>query len=772
MSDCLEAALKYAKLGWRVIPLHYTREDGRCSCLRDCGKNNHSKHPLISEWTTMASTDEAVVREWFSAYPHANIGIATGVNSGIFGIDIDVKKEKGDEEFAKLEQGYGQIPETLIARTPTGGYHIYFHCTKPFRSGTNIRPGIDIRAEGGQLVAPPSITPKGQYTWAVESPISDPPQWIENLLEEHKRAIVEIPNIITEGGRNDLLTRLAGSMRRKGFSSNAIEAALQAENITRCNPPLSSRDVKIISHSVSKYEPEDPVLINLSTEVDISSWSPPKPLTTTNLPSFPLDTLPIWIRNFCEGMAEETQTPVDLAAMFALTMCSLACAKKYQIHIQHGWYQPLNLYNIVVMRSGSGKSPVFKEALRPIGDFEQKLAWEKRAEIEQQNSLIEIRKMRKDKLLKDHAKAGNDIERNALWKEIDALTVELAMMDRVCKPQLVLEDTTAEALASAIFHNNGRMGVLSDEGDGVLENMAGRYSKNGSPNFEIYLKAHSGEPFRVNRIGRADEYIQNPSLTVGLAVQPHVLSGMWLRPGFSGKGLLARFWYCIPNDFLGERDHRKGFCNAKHKNVYYENILHLLKSEWDEELIPTTLENYSKTLELSKEAHEIWLKFCEFIEPQLKPLGRLGELSDWGGKFAGVTARIAALIHLTRFVHEVEFAFQEPVCLDTMERAISIAKYALEHSLAAFKEMRTDTSSADAKKLINGIKKHGWEEFTRSDAMVKLGFRGDVLDGAISLLLDYQYIREADRGEIRRRGRPAKKFIINPYLFKEEKKYD
>jgi hypothetical protein len=725
----------------------------------------------MPEWQKLASSDEDAIREWWSAYPNANVGIVTGVESGVFGIDVDIKNERGDIEFAKLQEKFGEIPPTLIAETATGGFHLYFRCTTPLKNRIGMKPGIDVRAAGGQLVAPPSITPKGQYTWKTPletTSVADAPQWIIDMIQEGRGQEAQaVPEIISEGSRNALLTSLGGTMRRRGFAAVAIEAALLAENNLRCNPPLAIREVRIIANSVSKYASDDPALAKISTEVTKEEWEKPQSFLTKKLPEFPIETLPQWLQDFCVGMSDETQTPIDMAAVFGLTMCSTAVARKFKVHLQHNWYQPLNLYNIVVMRSGSGKSPVYEEALRPIGEYEQKLCRDSREDIEKQNDYIRVRELRRDKLYKDRAKATQDTQRELIDREIDELTTQLAVVERLYKPQLVLEDTTAEALASAVHRNDGRIAVLSDEGDGVLENMSGRYSKSGSPNFEIYLKGHSGEPFRVNRIGRPDEYVPNPSLTVGLAVQPVVLSGMWLRPGFSGKGLLARFWYFIPEDKLGRRDHRKGFLGGDYKSTYYRNILRLLCTEWDGELSISTFDPFPRTLDLSPGAHSLWLDLCEWIEPELQPLGKLGELSDWGGKFAGIIGRVAAILHLAKHVHELECIHKFTISELTMENAIRIGKHALEHSLVAFGEMRTDTATADARKLLRGIKKHGWEEFTRSDAMSKLGFRGNVLDGALAVLLDFQYVKEADR-DMKQRGRPARRFITNPHFFEEE----
>jgi replicative DNA helicase len=75
----------------------------------------------------------------------------------------------------------------------------------------------------------------------------------------------------------------------------------------------------------------------------------------------------------------------------------------------------------------------------------------------------------------------------------------------------------------------------------VFDQMAGRYSQSGGPNLGVYLKGHVGDLLKVDRRGRPPEYVERPCLTIGLAVQPEVLRGLASRPGFRGRGLLARF---------------------------------------------------------------------------------------------------------------------------------------------------------------------------------------------------------------------------------------
>ena len=111
-------------------------------------------------------------------------------------------------------------------------------------------------------------------------------------------------------------------------------------------------------------------------------------------------------------------------------------------------------------------------------------------------------------------------------------------------PRWLVDDATPEALAG-LLATYGRIALLSPEGD-VFDQMAGRYNQAAGPNLGVYLKGHAGDLLKVDRRGRPPEYVERPCLTIGLAVQPEVLRGLASRPGFGGRGLLARFLYSLP----------------------------------------------------------------------------------------------------------------------------------------------------------------------------------------------------------------------------------
>lgn len=246
-----DAAGYYATKGWFVFPLI---PKGKVP-------------PLGSNGFKGAINDPEVVKRWWEDNPDANIGLACGP-SGIVAIDLDIE-EDGPEYWAELVSRLGLNDNTVTCLTGGWGLHLYYRMPQDIKIPSSIRklgPGIDVKAEGGYVILPPSIHPNGnRYEWEVNHhpdncAILPLPQAIIKLLEDKKQHPV-LPTAgekIAEGKRNDYLACLAGSMRRRGMSRNGIEAALQVENEERCLPPLSEKDVKGIAASISRYPPGPP----------------------------------------------------------------------------------------------------------------------------------------------------------------------------------------------------------------------------------------------------------------------------------------------------------------------------------------------------------------------------------------------------------------------------------------------------------------------------------------------------------------------------------
>lgn len=255
----LEAALVYAARGWRLFPCHTPLATG-CSCGRDCGKRQ-GKHPRTEHGLSDASADPATIRRWWRRWPTANIGLVTGAVSGFVALDID-SYAGGEDSLDELMRSYRALPETVEQLTGGGGRQVLFlHPGVPIKNGVSeIGQGLDVRGDGGYIVAPPSLHLSGRrYAWELshdpeETPLAAYPDWLKALtLVTARRPAVEADAAIGDGQRNDHLFRLGASMRARGFTEVAILAALEAINATQCYPPLDDDEVAQIAASCGRY---------------------------------------------------------------------------------------------------------------------------------------------------------------------------------------------------------------------------------------------------------------------------------------------------------------------------------------------------------------------------------------------------------------------------------------------------------------------------------------------------------------------------------------
>ena len=261
----LDAALACAARGWRVFPLHEIRPQGtQCSCgKRDCG--SPGKHPRTARGCLDASADPVVIRRWWNQNPTAGVGLATG--NGLAVVDVD-PRHNGDDTLRDLERALGALPVTVEVLTGGGGRHLYLSTPPgvPVRcSAGQLGEGLDLRGEGGYVVAPPTIHVSGRrYAWEASGDPADvevapmPAAWLERVLRRARpaaAAMLDQLQPIGEGSRNGTLFSLGRSLRAKGLSEGAIVAALQAENEARCSPPLDSREVEMLARSAASVAP-------------------------------------------------------------------------------------------------------------------------------------------------------------------------------------------------------------------------------------------------------------------------------------------------------------------------------------------------------------------------------------------------------------------------------------------------------------------------------------------------------------------------------------
>jgi hypothetical protein len=243
----VETVQCYLARGWCVLPLR----------PRD-------KRPLIT-WESLQRTRPSAeqVADWFNRWPDANTGIVTGEISNLVVLDID-PQHGGDASLERLERRYGPLPVTIEATTGGGGRHLYFtHPGGLTHNRIGLARGIDLRGDGGYIVAPPSIHPSGRpYAWAVgRSPedvgLAALPRWIllpsggaraRRTLSDWRLLVHEG---VPEGQRNSTIASLAGHLLWHQIDPEVTLELLLAWNQIRCRPPLDDAEVaQVVSNIV------------------------------------------------------------------------------------------------------------------------------------------------------------------------------------------------------------------------------------------------------------------------------------------------------------------------------------------------------------------------------------------------------------------------------------------------------------------------------------------------------------------------------------------
>jgi putative DNA primase/helicase len=249
-------------------------KDGRCGCSKGKACERPGKHPMTPHGVNDATSDRDQIKSWWSENPDANIGIATGGESGILALDID-PRNGGTDTLARLEKELGPLADTVTVLTGGGGRHLIFkHPSFSVRkdtSGKVLGPGIDVLSDGCIMIAPPSVHASGKRYRCVKGKsyrklerAALPEAWLDRLRSRASgqskadTAAAQPAGRITEGRRNTYLTSFAGTLQRSGASLEALSAALAAENTAKCVPPLDAAEVETIIASITKY-PAAPV---------------------------------------------------------------------------------------------------------------------------------------------------------------------------------------------------------------------------------------------------------------------------------------------------------------------------------------------------------------------------------------------------------------------------------------------------------------------------------------------------------------------------------
>lgn len=539
---------------------------------------------------------------------------------------------------------------------------------------------------------------------------------------------------IPEGERNTTLFRRGCAIARSsGVAAEGEKAFLREAEY--CDPPLPEQEVRAIWRSITRIFKKES-----ETALQPIRWEPPIPFETFDLPPFPVEALPPALRNYALAVSESTQTAVDLSAVAILAALAICAQRRCEIVGKPDWWEPLNLYTVIILPPAERKSAVLSHVLRPLETFEQEYNDSIKEAIitsqMQKNALIKAQHMMEDKVAKG----------KATEEELRAKAKELAAFRELLPLKLFVDDITTEKLSSVLAQNDSRAALASAEG-GLFDNLSGQYST--VVNLDVYLKAHSGDNIRVDRAGRPSETIINPALTILLAVQPSVLDGLMRNSTFRGRGLTARFLFSMPRSALGRRRFETAPIPESVKQDYASLFCKLLADRMDHAPIQLTDDAYA-------------ILETVFYDTERRLQTDLADIPDWAGKYVGAVLRIAGLLHVAENPELTDF---EELSAETMQNAVQIGEYFIAHAKAAFSLMGADPVTKQCEYLLEHIRRAGLEQFSKRDAMrlCRQFKTADALQPVLNRLCEYGYLAPVPSPETRGNGRkPSDVYRTNP----------
>lgn len=485
-----------------------------------------------------------------------------------------------------------------------------------------------------------------------------------------------------------------------------------------------------------------------------SGWDAPIPLDTSGtLPPFPRGVLPAYVSDFVDAVATETQSPPDLAAMFALSVLSTIVAKTAEVSGAGSHVEPLVLWTCCALPSGERKTAVFRHVTKPLVEWERSESQRVRAERPRREAELRMVRQLLRSAEERSVKAIQDVDRECLLEEMTELTRKEQSLE-INPPRLLCGDATPESIVRLMGENGGRIAVLSAEGEDFFGIMKGRYSR--SPNLNVFLAGHAGEDIFVDRIGRDALTVGQAALTVAISPQPTVLRDAVTFKPFIGTGALARFLYALPVPMAGRRAvGRVVAIDPRVRSKYDEAIQSLLATR---RLCPEPV-----LLRSTVGALERLRDFSEDIERRIGRTEAESPIRSWLSKLPGAVLRVAGIAHACAEPTRPLSALG-PVGEAEMNEAVRFGCYLIPHADAVFGLAAPERRPAAVilRWLIEG-------RLGQFQARSALAARQSVLrdmatvNAGLRVLLEHDFIRQKPVLGARGPGRPGSPwFEVNP----------
>ncbi len=735
----LDWALTYARMGWPVIPLHTSLSSSQCSCnYKECC--SIGKHPRTFKGLKDATTNEKTISWWWNQWPHSNVGILTGGASQLVVIDVD-PRHGGDRAWTEFIS-QKEIPHTLKSITGGGGFHLYFKSEKKFKNRSGVLAGVDVRGEGGYIVAPGSVhSSQKKYLWETDFStdlIVSLPSAIEKLISGDHKKYISFPNEkkIPCGKRNTTLTSVAGLLRKHGIEEQVLNKTLSEINQSICSTPLNEQEISTIAKSISKYE--------VTNEI---KWGQLKVLPDLKLtvPSLNEQYIPSGLQPWIADIGERMQVPLEFIA--APVIVSLSSIIGRQIGIfpkqKDDWFVIPNLWGAVIARPGFFKSPAIAEALKPL----EALTKEARLNYESGKILVQAKEeLLKAKLdgLKETVKKTS---RKGNFHELDSLRTDLEETLKEIEKNVIFEkrfktnDATVEKLACLLNENPNGLLLARDELSGWLKTLQ-KSGREGDR--EFYLEAWNGYgSFTVDRIGRGTLHVPALCLAILGGLQPSKIDSYVNQASSLGgdDGLLQRFQILVYPEItkkwrnIDRRPNQVAFNTVK---VIFRNLSNLKINKPSE---------YSGNLGLrfSLKAQELFNEWRGDLETRLRTAESNSPVFESHlAKYRSLIPSLALIFHLVSNCSHGSVDLSDEVQIESLQLAIQWSRFLEAHatkvySAALFPNVRAAhvlagkiaNQSVKDKDSMRSIYNHHWSLLNTIEK----------LETAISVLEDANWVK-------------------------------
>lgn len=554
------------------------------------------------------------------------------------------------------------------------------------------------------------------------------------------------------GGDNDAgFMKLRATAEAAGYVDLANKR--RDENLKKIWEAIPGGGPDSVSRSLPNTLPEP-----VATEFPENFWPEKIDLIARSSPPvFPIGVLGGWLQRTCESMAEAMNVPVDVPAHMALSILSFFAMPVTTLRLSMTHTDSVNLYVLLVVRSGGGKSPIWKALMKPVFALEKAAIRERQKQQRAAEVMLTVAAKRRDVLIRDVTSGKESGDEMIL--EQDQVVAGWEQKAGKRGGHWFPDDATPERIVQIMESNDGCVGVMSDEGGEQIDIFGGRYSDNAS--LGCLLKGFDGSRLSQARVNRDDVFIPEALVTFMLAVQPGVLDGIMANGKWEDRGLTARLLLSYPpeNPTSLAKHHLMAGPEKDAQRMAVE-------ADWAAHIFQLTsrLNQYSRPgaddIEVMMSGttpmmtpgnrytiqfdHTAQATFANFEYKMMKKTERgrdLEHLRPWMKKMTTQVARLSALIYIAD-------GADGPLDASYVKRAIQVGLYWRDHALRAF----TMGGAAIPKPINDALRLYRWAArfgtFTLTDAFRALPMLGRTakIAAITDLLCEHYYLRRAGVG--------------------------